>query len=213
MRIKNLLFLGFFILNFQTIALAIKHRPIKYECPGQKSNSFESWDYNKVETRKLIELEKEHFDINVATLDSGVHAAGPEQDLNYTLQVVPNHHRALDTLVELSLRHHNSSNIPGIPYVIPCYFQRAKQIAPYDGVVDSIYAKYLARTGFKEQAIVEIQSTLKKSPNSPKAIYNLGLAYFYMNDIPKAREFSIQAKKLGHSASGLEHLISEPSKK
>ncbi len=194
------------------------------KCPdATKANNrghFGPFDYRDPSARNgtpsnpspLELVDSAHFTPEVATLTRGNSSTIIEQDINYTLLSFPNHHRALQTLADFGLRK-KSSTSQFLTYTIPCYFIRAKHFAPTDGMVDAVYAYYLANLNQKDMAHQEAEEALKKANNNPRVYYHTGLAYYYLGEYEKAKECSNQAKKLGSKAVGLETLLSQVSSK
>lgn len=175
-------------------------------CPRpEPDGSYGPYDYI-TQKDKLAIVEGAHFQTETATLVRSKH--GVIGDLGYTLHAFPNHHRALESLLELALQK-NSTAIDGMTFTIPCYFIRASKFVPTDGMVNAIYANYLARIGQKDMAKSEADLAIKKTPNNPRVAYNIGLAYYYLGDYKTARVYSDMAKKLGSSAVGLDKLLSK----
>ena len=97
--------------------------------PGQ----FGPYDYTKAEDRdNLPVVEKHHFGPEVQKLKPGQDTGG---DLDYTLRAFPNHHRALERMIEFSLQS-KALTPPGAHYSIPCYFDRALRQKPDEDVDD-----------------------------------------------------------------------------
>lgn len=168
--------------------------------------------YNYITQKdKLGIVDQVHFTEEVAALIRG-NKSTLGGDIDYTLRAFPNHHRALESLGDLAIRE-KSTQLRDMHFTVPCYFIRAGLFVPTDGMVNSIYAKYLARIGENELAKSEAELAIKKSPNNPRTAYNLGLTYYFLGDLKKAKEYSEMAKKLGSSAVGLEKLLANPGHK
>lgn len=203
--------LNFCRLMFLALAVFPTHETLAedIECSkprvGGPHQGYGPYDYN-TQKDKLGIVEVAHFTPKVAALISGErgYLAG---DLDYTLRAFPNHHRALESLIELALRSKTTS-IQYMSFSVPCYFIRASKFVPTDGMVNALYANYLSRIGQKELAKSEAELAIKKTPNNPRVAYNIGLAYFYLGDYKSAKEYSLMAKKLGSSAVGLDKLLS-----
>jgi tetratricopeptide (TPR) repeat protein len=179
---------------------------------GGNPNQFGPYDYRDSAAKTglsspLQMVESRHFNTDVATLTHGLSStiAG---DLSYTLRVFPNHHRALQSLADLGLRD-KKMNIQDLPFTIPCFFIRAKNYAPTDGMVNAVYAYYLANLNQKDLALTEAEQAIKKAGNNSRIYYDVGLAYYYMGNYNKAQEYSNTAKKLGSTAVGLDILLSK----
>lgn len=179
---------------------------------GGSSGQFGPFDYRDPSARTgpsnpLHLVEMAHFTPEVATLTRG-HSGYLTGELSYTLRAFPNHHRALQSLADLGIRE-RKSNVDGLPYSIPCLFSRAKNYAPTDGMVNAVFAYYLANINQKDMALTEVEQAIKKAGNNPRIYYDIGLAYYYIGDYNKAMESSEIAKKLGSSAVGLDTLLSQ----
>ncbi|CAG0956398.1 hypothetical protein ANRL3_00578 [Anaerolineae bacterium] len=207
----NLNFMNFCRFMFLALAIFPTHETLAedLECPtprvGGAHQGYGPFDYI-TQKDKLPVVEGAHFTPKVAALISGERSylAG---DLDYTLRAFPNHHRALESLIELALRSKTTS-IPNMTFSVPCFLIRASKFVPTDGLVNALYANYLSRIGQKELAKSEAELAIKKTPNNPRVAYNIGLAYFYLGDYKSAKEYSDMAKKLGSSAVGLDKLLS-----
>ncbi|MCP5422978.1 MAG: tetratricopeptide repeat protein [Chromatiaceae bacterium] len=175
--------------------------------------------YDYVTERGKIEIvEKYHFNPTVQRLafgGSGV-ATGVENNLDYTLRAVPNHHLALWAVTryyldkrkargEQTVEHHERSRTGNPPP--ECYFQRAQVFAPSDGMVSAIYGIYLHKRGALAEALIEYQRAEKLIPNNAELAYNTGLLYFEMANMEKASEYAERAKALGYPLNGLRDKI------
>lgn len=185
-------------------------------CPPSKAGGvaqgFGPFDYRDPETRKggaapLKLVEAGHFSIDVATLKGGV-SGYLDGDIDYTLRAFPNHHRALRAMADLALRE-KSTKLAHMHFSVPCFFIRAKNFAPTDGMVNAVYAYYLANVNQKELAVAEAEQAANKNPNNPRVLYEAGLAYYYIGNYAKARECSAKAKSLGSAAVGLDNLLAK----
>ncbi len=189
------------------------------ECPnargstnGGHSGQFGPFDYRDPANRigpssPLHVVEIYHFTTGVATLTKG-ESSSVTGDLSYTLRAFPNHHRALQSLADLGIQA-KRINVGDLPYSIPCFFIRAKNYSPTDGMVDAVYAYYLANMNQKDLARIEADLAIKKADNNPRIYYDSGLAYYYIGEFKKAKECSEMAKKLGSTAVGLDTLLSK----
>lgn len=183
------------------------------DCPPNtaKEGHFGPFDYRDPANHgfNLNIVEQAHFTPNVAALVSGANSGTVHGDLGYTLNAFPNHSRALQSLADLAIRN-KKYHIDRMKFSVPCFFNRATTFAPQDGIVNAIYAYYLANIGQKDMAISEAEKAIQKEPKNPKVAYEVGLAYFYIGDIKTAREYADKAKSLGSKAIGLDKLLSSP---
>ncbi len=202
------------ILFFQNVTVYA----INTDCPnptgstnGGNPGQYGPFDYRDPAVRTgnpspLQLVEMGHFTTEVATLTRG-NTGSMTHDLDYTLRAFPNHHRALQSLADLGIRVKKIKGGEDMTYTIACYFIRAKNYAPTDGMVNALYAYYLANMNQKDLALAEVDQALKKAGTNPKVYYDAGLAYYYLGDLKKAQECSIIAKKLGSNAVGLANLL------
>jgi Flp pilus assembly protein TadD len=178
------------------------------EC-GSLQNPYGPFDYRTGKEHLKI-VEAYHFTPEVEALKSG-HSSTLGGDLDYTLRASPNHHRALNSMMNLALRTHMSKP-RGASYTIDCYFDRAIRFAPDDGEVQSLYGVYLARIGHKQDAVKAFQNALKTEERNPNVHYNLGLVYFDLKDYPNALEQAHEAYRLGAALPGLRNKLKEAGK-
>jgi tetratricopeptide (TPR) repeat protein len=175
--------------------------------PGGLHQGFGPYDYRDPANRHNLSLvEAGHFTPKVVILKAG-QSGYLDQDIDYTLRAFPNHPRALQALANLALREKKAA-LANMHFTVPCFYIRASKFAPNDGIVDAIYAYYLANLGQKEMAMSAIQEALRKEPNNPKVVYEVGLAYFHAGDRNMAKQYSNKAKSLGSTAVGLDKLLS-----
>lgn len=218
-NIKNpniiLCFIAIILFNYkQVFALDLTCPNPSGLATGRPGGQFGPYDYRDPanrggSTNRLQIVESYHFNTDVATLTKGL-SGSLAGDLSYTLRAFPNHHRALQSLADLGIRE-KKANISGLSFTVPCFFLRAKNFASTDGMVNAVYAYYLANINQKEMANFEAGQAIKNHANNPRVFYQVGLAYFYMGDYKKAQECSKQAKKLGSKALGLDSLLSNVS--
>lgn len=222
--------LCFHLLNsFMLLAMSLAALADSSNCPpvplppqsakrSSDTSSFASrsgpFDYRDPAVRELLRIAVEpyHFTAKVATLQGGQSTAHIDSDIQYTLNKSPNHSRALRSLADLAIRN-NQSQFPHMDYSVPCIFIRASKFVPSDGMVNAIYAYYLARSNLKDLALMQIEQAIRKEPKNFKVVYEVGLAYYYMGDHKAAKEYSEKAKSLGSTAVGLDKLLSQAGTK
>lgn len=167
---------------------------------GALTNAYGPFDY-RTSHQQLKIVEAYHFTPDVEALRSG--ATGTlGGDLDYTLRASPNHHRALNSMVNLALLKH--TNKPrGAHFTIDCYFDRAMRFASDDGVVRIIYGIYLLRTNHTRDAVRVLEGAKALEPKNPNLYYNLGLAYFDLKDYSDSLKNAHRAYRLGAPLPGL----------
>lgn len=182
------------------------------EC-GSLDNAYGPFDYRDPShnvkqpgeaTSKRSLVEGAHFTPEVENLIRGKSAFGPLPDLDYTLRVFPNHHRALASIANYHLK--LKKTIMG-RYSINCWFERAIRFRSDDGTVRIIYAIYLARVRKTELALEQYKAALSLQPNSAEAHYNVGLLYTNMKNYDLAYDHAVRAYELGHPLPGLRNRL------
>ena len=169
------------------------------EC-GSLENGYGPFDF-RTSKRQLHIVEVYHFTSDVEGLRHGS-TSSLGGDLDYTLRASPNHHRALNSMMNLALRD-RVAKPNGAHYTIDCYFDRAMRLAPDDGVVQLLYGIYLSRTNRKPAAVRAFESALKFEHANANLYYNLGLVYFDLKDYPNALKNAQRAYRLGMPLPGL----------
>ena len=169
-----------------------------------REGGYGPWDYTNPDFRQPAEVkivESYHFTPKVESLTGG-ESALLGGDIGYTLNVWPNHHRALMSMANLAIRE-KTSKPAGARYTIECYFERAKRMNPNDGMVDLVHAIYESRLDRWQDALKDAKKAEEQLPESRDVHYNLGLIYFNLKDYPNAREHAKKAYALGHQLPGL----------
>jgi hypothetical protein len=140
-------------------------------------------------------VEKYHFTSNVEALISG--ATGRiGQDLEYTLDRIPNHHRALMSLMRLAKRD-KQMQIPAMTHPVDCYFERALTFRRDDTVVRTMFAIRLSETGRRESAEQQLDTASQFAGDNAFSHFNIGLAYFDLGAYDKAVSSATRARDLG----------------
>ena len=173
---------------------------------GSLENSYGPFDY-RTSKDKLVIVEGAHFTPDVETLRSGATGA-LAGDIDYTLRTSPNHHRALNAMVNLSLRV-GKEKPQGAHYTVECYFDRAFRFAPNDAIVRMIYGVYLSRINRKAEAIKALEEAKKYEIDNANVYYNLGLVYLDVKDYPNALKNAQMAYQLGAQLPGLRNRLRE----
>lgn len=180
---------------------------LPFEC-GQLTSSFGPFDYRTISPSDRQLVEGAHFLPKVESLKEGNTARLPGADIAYTLAVMPNHPRALLSMERLSTKEH-TQHPWGSRYSAECYFLRGIEFARTDPMPHLLYASFLKNRNRKGEAIQEAQQaeSLRGDPTSYELDYNLGLLYFDLGMIEKARKFADSAYALGAELPGLKRKI------
>ena len=139
-------------------------------------------------------VEGAHFTPQVEALVRG-QSGYIGQDIAYTLNVFPNHHRALLAATRLAEREKNPRPF-GMKYSIDCYFERALGFARDDNVARLIYSTHLAKTNRKKEALEQIDYAVANAGDNGFTHFNAGLLYFDLDEFEKAL-------RQAHTAAGL----------
>lgn len=167
---------------------------------GQLANAYGPLDY-RTSAAQLQIVEGAHFTADIEALRHP--GTGPfGADLDYTLRASPNHHRALNSMMNLVMK--TRSDPPqGSRYTMDCWFDRAIRFAGNDGTVRMLYGIYLSRMGKKQDALGRFKEAQQLGGDGPNLDYNLGLAYFDLKDYDNAMEYAKRAYEQGVSFPGL----------
>lgn len=169
---------------------------------GALTNHHGPFDYRKASVDDLKLVERAHFTPSVENLISGNTSSGPGGGLSYTLNVFPNHHRALMSMMKFALREKRS--IPsGSRRTIECWFDRGERFAPDDAMVKIIHGLYLTRAGKTVEARDKLDEARALGLMDANGYYNLGLGYFDLHEYDKALESAHAAYAQGFPLPGL----------
>lgn len=174
---------------------------------GSLKNAFGPFDYRDPLNRqeRLPMVEAFHFTPDVESLRQGA-SGSVLGDLNYTLRVFPNHHRALSAVARYALnggQFNYSSQIPSAE----CYFQRALVFRPDDEAVRVIYANFLFKGGDRENARKQYEEALRLAPASVEINYVSGLFFVEVGELDRAKSLAKVAYDNGYPLPGLKHKI------
>jgi tetratricopeptide (TPR) repeat protein len=179
-----------------------------YEVPTMDCGTLEvgygPYDYtNPVHFReKLPIVERAHFTSNVEQLIRGETALGPMNDIAYTLNRFPNHHRALYSMMRYNLAL-ETRPAAGTRRSPECWFDRAMRFKSDDGTVRMLYGIYLHKISKPDAALRRYEEALTLLPNSAEVHYNMGLTYLDLKDYDAAANHAAKAYDLGYPLPGL----------
>ena len=179
-------------------------------CPAPESRpgAFGPWDYTNPEHRAkhLAIVESYHFRPEVEHL-RGSNTRSIADDISYTLNTFPNHHRALRSMTRLVIQE-DSLRPSGLRRSLDCWFSRARRFNPTDGVVPMIHGMYYYDRGEYEEALGKMRESLDVEPENPNILYNIGLVYFELGRYEEAREHARKAYDAGFPLEGLRRKLS-----
>ncbi len=166
---------------------------------------FGPFDYRSTPPDRRSLVERYHFTTKVELLQSG-ESGQLGADLNYTLQVFPNHPRALFAVSRYSIRH-KTQRLPGARYPAECYFDRAIRFTPRDPQVRALYADFLIKWKRADDARKQLIATEAMEITTPEVHYNLALAWTDLGDYEKALPLAKQAYAGGVQFTALKDRI------
>jgi hypothetical protein len=164
-------------------------------CGGFRTEGYGPFDY-RTRKDKLAMVEGFHFTPEVEMLVRGKSSADIGEDIDYTLDVFPNHHRALVSMMRL-IERTKMPQPPGAHYTMDCYFDRAMRYAPTDEVARLLYANYLVKANRNGEAQVQLDRVEVLAEDNAFTHFNLGLVYLEMKDYDKALIQAHLAQSLG----------------
>jgi len=175
-------------------------------CTGSKTRTFGPYDY-ATNKDKLPVVENRHFTPQVEQLARGETTGNAMGDVNYTLTMFPNHHRALYSAVRYSLG--EGPNSSKRDYYAECYLQRAINFSPSDPVPHMLYGLYLHRLGNLEQSLEHYRTAESIAPTDPNLLYNYGLALFDAGEYKASYEHARKAYDYGIQFPALKRKLQE----
>ncbi len=168
---------------------------------GSLSTSYGPFDY-RTDRDKLPIVTGAHFTAEVEALIRGTTSRLPGGDIAYTLRAIPNHHRALVAMMRLGEKE-KTPQPQGSTYTVECWFERAVQFRPDDGIVRMIYSTYLNKTGKAANASAQLDVASTYAKDNAFTHYNIGLHYFDLKNYDKALVQAHKAMDLGFPQTAL----------
>ena len=169
------------------------------------------YDYTSPEDKKMLAtVEAFHFTSDVENLRAG--ATGTiGADLNYTLLMFPNHHRALAAMGKLAQRE-KTLKPTGARFSVECFFDRAIRFKPNDAMTRMVYATYLLQAAQPDRATEQLRLAAELQPDDPTINYNLGLLYVKKKDYAQAKTHAKKAYEQGFPLPGLKNQLIQAGK-
>lgn len=173
---------------------------------GSLNNAYGPYDYRK-DRDKLPIVDDHHFNSDVERLVKGAsgYLGG---DIDYVLRAFPNHHRALVAMMRLGEKE-KTSKPQGANHTVECYFERAARFAPNDTVARALFATFLAKSGRREDAMLQLDHATRHAVDNPFAHYNIGLVYLEMKEYDKALVQAHRAIELGFPKTELANALKQ----
>ena len=168
------------------------------------------FDYIKTNHSEFKIVEEYHFTEVVENLISG-QSGYLVGDLFYTLGAVPNHHRALFSLIryQLNLNNHlsNKNSNTQLPTPVECVFFRAMKFSPTDAGTLSLFAYYLRNISQLEKASKYYLAAIEIDPENSKIHYSYSLLLIEMKDYDNALIYAKKAYQLGKPPKSLKQKL------
>jgi tetratricopeptide (TPR) repeat protein len=181
-------------------------------CAMLGPNSTDVHDYHDASQQTLLGLvNKAHFGPTIQTLKRGTSSGLIGPDLNYALDVFPNHYKALDVASRLSIKQ-NTPKVAGARCTVEGWFERAIEFRPKDPFVRMAYGMHLHRLNKTDQAIEQFKLADKFAPDNANLAYNLGLLYFDLKQYDKAMTFAEKAYTADFPLDGLKKKLKQVGK-
>ncbi len=164
--------------------------------PGN-AGPFDYW----TDQSKLKIVEDFHFTPKVESLREG-QSGYLGGDIDYTLRHIPNHPRALLSMIKLAER--EKTNRPhGAKFTVECYLDRAIRFRPKDATARMIFGIYLTKQGQHEEALKQLEVAKENGNDNANLYYNMGLVYFDLKRYDDALHFAHEAYQRGFPLPGL----------
>lgn len=165
------------------------------------------FDYLKLHENagRLNMVENAHFPTEVEQLIKGK-TGSVMADIDFVLRTFPNHHRALNSAMEYSLRYQKwPKDHHGLP--AECYLQRAINFRPADGVNYRIFGYYLQKKGKFKEALEANELALKFFPADVMVRYNTGLILVALKRYEEAMTYAKPLYEAGLTLPGLKNKL------
>jgi hypothetical protein len=174
---------------------------------GDLKNAFGPFDYRPSHYKpvpgdsqpyasKLYLVESAHFTTSVELGTKGMTTELPGGDLDYTLRVFPNHHRALATVTKIWVRE-KTPTPRGFKMSAECYFERAVRFQPADAITRLLYADFLVKGNRMPDAIRQIEFAAVEAGDNAFTHYNIGMLYANAKVYESALTHAKKAMELG----------------
>ncbi len=176
------------------------------------TNAYGPYDFTKASDQdKLPIVLGAHFTPEIERLIRG-RTGTIMGDINYTLQAIPNYHRALYSMAKYqrsSIYKNSVSAFNNRYYTAECYFKRAIYFQPKDATSRMLYAMHLQQLNQYQPALNLYQQALKLTPKAAELNYNYGLLLVDMKKYKLAKKAAAIAYNKGYPLPGLRNKLAE----
>jgi tetratricopeptide (TPR) repeat protein len=177
-------------------------------CGDPFRNHFGPYDFRFTTPQSREIVEKVHFTPGIESMTRPGTTMMHEMagDVAYTLEVFPNHPRALVTMQRLAERH-RADPPPGTRRTVECWFDRAVRFRPDDNVARVLYARWLHGKGRRDDAMAQVDEAARRAGENGLSHFNLGLLLVEMGNLERALQQAHRARALGMQSPDLENLL------
>jgi tetratricopeptide (TPR) repeat protein len=187
-------------------AFQVAHAQVSVCGDPSSKGGYGPYDYRTASAAQRNVVENRHFTPDVRAMRRGTSTREVGADIAYTLRAFPNHHQALMTMGNWSLKVGRNPALGG-QYTVECWFDRAIRFAPNDAMVKVVYGTYLIKRGKAKEAVDQLEAALAEAGDNANVHYNLGLAYVDLKRYDKALESAHAAYRLGFPLPGLKNKL------
>jgi tetratricopeptide (TPR) repeat protein len=169
--------------------------------------AFGPYDYLQRNTlaAELQVVEESHFSTEIETLAAG-QTSYAINDIHYTLQTWPNHHRALNSALKFRLANMGNWPINDVPPA-ECYLQRAIKFSPKDPKPYMMYGVLLQKTKQYAKALNAYRAANRLLPNDVITQYNMGLTLVELKKYKEADQLAQKVYSAGFPLPGLKNKL------
>lgn len=175
-------------------------------CGSPFQNHYGPFDYRTATAKQKLAVESVHYTPDIQQMKAGNTTTNLAGDLAYTLKVFPNHHGALKTMADWSVRT-KSNPARGGHYTVECWFDRALRFRPDDPMVKMLFGVYLLQKGKSKEAVEQLEAARTGGRPNANLHYNLGLAYVKLGRFDQALESAHLAYGMGFPLPGLKNQL------
>ena len=191
------------------VALSPLHAHAMCGAPLAQNNFKRPLDYTDPADQDYVKnwVEQYHWTPGVENLTKGK-SAPVQQDLAFILRQIPNHHRALNSMMNWQLTHPFPLDANDyLMYRIDCYFDRALTFTPNDPVLHVLQGIYFSKSKNYEDAERSYRRALDLDPDMAEAHYDLGLLLFDLGKFQEAKAEAQKAYALSYPLPGLRNRL------
>ena len=178
----------------------------QHACGNPFTNHYGPFDYRTAPPKAKLAVESYHYTPEVQQMLRGHTTTKLAADVAYTLNVFPNHHNALKTMADWSIK--TKRNPPeGSRYTVECWFDRGLRFRPDDPMVKMIFGNYLLQIGKSVEAVKQLEEAGRLDSRNANLHYNLGLAYVKLKRFDDALRSAHIAYEGGFPLPGLRNQL------